>query len=70
MIDGHRTADLWTMDINRKISPSAHGSDVLKQDFSFKANNLCFDLILNAPVNNFQLCQDGFSWVEPVLSKE
>ena len=28
-----------------------------------------FDLIFHVPVNNFQLCQDGSSWVEPVLSK-
>ena len=27
------------------------------------------DLILYIPVNNFSLCQDGSSWVEPVLSK-
>ena len=25
-----------------------------------------FDLIIYVPVNNFQLCQDGSSWVEPV----
>ena len=29
-----------------------------------------FDLILYIPVNNFQLCQDGSSLVEPVLSKD
>ena len=29
-----------------------------------------FDLIIYVPVNNFQLCQDGSSWVEPVLSKD
>ena len=27
-----------------------------------------FDLILYFPFNNFQLCLDGSSWVEPVLS--
>ena len=35
------------------------------------AGKLCaglFDLILKVPVNNFQLCLDGSSWVEPVLS--
>ena len=29
-----------------------------------------FDLILYVPVNNFQLCLDGSSWVEPELSKD
>ena len=29
-----------------------------------------FDLILYAPVNIFQLCLDGSSWVEQVLSKD
>ena len=30
---------------------------------------LVFDLILYVPVNIFQSCWDGSSWVEPVLSK-
>ena len=29
-----------------------------------------FDFILYVPVNNLQLCPDGSSWVEPVLSKD
>ena len=29
-----------------------------------------FDLILYVPSTIFQLCQDGSSWVEPVLSKD
>ena len=29
-----------------------------------------FDLILNIPSTIFQLCRDGSSWVEPVLSKD
>ena len=29
-----------------------------------------FNLILYIPVNNFQLCLDGSSWVEPVLCKD
>ena len=29
-----------------------------------------FDLILDVPVNNFSVMWDGFSWVEPVLSKD
>ena len=29
-----------------------------------------FNLVLYIPVNNFQLCQNGSSWVEPVLSKD
>ena len=29
-----------------------------------------FDLILYAPVNIFQLCQNGLSGVEPILSKD
>ena len=29
-----------------------------------------FDLIFNVPVNNFQLCRDSYSWLEPVLSKD
>ena len=32
--------------------------------------NSLFDLILYVPVNTFQLCRDGSSWVEPVLSKD
>ena len=28
-----------------------------------------FDLILYVPLTIFQLCRDGFSWVEPVLSR-
>ena len=31
-----------------------------------KKNGVC--LIVYVPVNNFQLCWDGSSWVEPVLS--
>ena len=29
-----------------------------------------FDFILYVTINNFPLCQDGSSWVEPVLSKD
>ena len=31
---------------------------------------ILFDLILYIPVNNFQLCRDRSSLVEPVLSKD
>ena len=30
---------------------------------------ILFLLILYVPFNNFQLCQDGSSWDEPVLSR-
>ena len=32
--------------------------------------NILFDLILNVQATIFQLCQEGSSWVEPVLSKD
>ena len=28
---------------------------------------ILFDFILYIPVNNFQLCRDGSSWVEPLM---
>ena len=31
-------------------------------------SNALFDLILYVPSTIFQLCRDGSSWVEPVLS--
>ena len=32
--------------------------------------SVLFDLILYVPSAIFQLCRDGSSWVEPVLSKD
>ena len=48
---------------------SVKKSSKAKQIWNF--NGFClFDLIFYIPVNNFQLCRDGSSWVEPVLSKD
>ena len=33
-----------------------------------KENGSYFDLILHVPSTIFQLCRDGSSWVEPILS--
>ena len=47
---------------------------ILFKPFFFNLNieNTClfclFDLILYVPSTIFQLCRDGSSWVEPVLS--
>ena len=35
---------------------------------SYHVHVACFDLILYVPSTIFQLCRDGSSWVEPVLS--
>ena len=61
----------------RNHHPQEHGNCKKTQDFSCVKIDYdhqttpvfwLFALILYVPVNNFQLCWDGSSWVEPVIS--
>ena len=49
-----------------------HTKDILKNGPGKKGNihSYCFlfDLILYVPSTIFQICREGSSWVEPVLS--
>ena len=51
-----------------EIQPSVCGQRRLWRDWAGAFIRL-FDLILYVPVNNFQSCRDGSSWVEPALSR-
>ena len=55
----------------RDCEHSASGHKKVLKGFCCRENLfVLFDLILYVPVNSFQSCWDGSSWVEPVLSRD
>ena len=56
---------LWSMIV------AFPGFNVSYNTIAYKTDLFClFDLILYIPINIFQLCPDGVSCVEPVLSRD
>ena len=53
-----------------KLFISDHWQVYLCISYGHQVDFFKFDLILEIPVNNFQLCWDRSSLVEPILSKD